>query len=140
MLDKALQAGAVALKQGLAYICSLKYPRVSKRDAEETFNDRFRSNHFPPWDKQFKMLDEKMQNYMMHYILRLANRRGLTYQFHTGLHAGNGNHIGNSNPELLTNLFLDYPDVTFDVFHIGYPYQMTVSALAKMFTKRWFIG
>ena len=67
----------------------------------------------------------------MHHVLRLANQRGLTYQFHTGLQEGNGNLIANSNPELLSNLFLQYPDVRFDLFHIGYPYEHVLSALAK---------
>jgi predicted TIM-barrel fold metal-dependent hydrolase len=32
---------------------------------------------------------------------------------------------------LLSNLFVQYPDVTFDLFHIGYPYEHVLSALAK---------
>ena len=38
-----------------------------------------------------------------------------------------------SNPELLLNLFLEYPDVKFDIFHISYPYQHSLTALAKNF-------
>ena len=33
----------------------------------------------------------------------------------------------------MSNLFLEYPDVDFDIFHIGYPYQHVLSALAKNF-------
>jgi uncharacterized protein len=76
---------------------------------------------------------KKFQDYMMHFVLRLANKRNLTYQFHTGIQAGNGNRISSSDPSLLSNLFLDYPDVDFDIFHIGYPYQHIVSVLAKTF-------
>lgn len=71
---------------------------------------------------------------MLHYILHLANRRNLTFQFHTGLQEGNGNYIANSDPSLLNNLFLEYPNVDFDLFHIGYPYQYKLSALAKTFS------
>ena len=63
-------------------------------------------------------IGKPLQDYMMHYILRLANKRGLTFQFHTGLQEGNGNIIYNSDPSLLSNLFLEYPDVDFDIFHI----------------------
>jgi uncharacterized protein len=54
-------------------------------------------------------------------------------QVHTGLQESSGNLIYHSDPALLSNLFLEYPDVKFDIFHIGYPYQHVLSALAKMF-------
>ena len=69
----------------------------------------------------------------MHYILNIANKKSLIIQIHTGLQEGNGNIITNSNPTLLTNLFLEYPDVSFDLFHIGYPYQNEITVLAKNF-------
>ncbi len=74
-----------------------------------------------------------LQDYLMHYALGLANRRNLTFQFHTGLLEGNGNVLSNSDPALLSNLFIQYPDVDFDLFHISYPYQGVACALAKMF-------
>jgi uncharacterized protein len=70
---------------------------------------------------------------MMHYILNIANKKSLIIQIHTGLHEGNGNIITNSNPTLLTNLFLEYPDVRYDLFHMGYPYQNEITVLAKNF-------
>jgi len=73
------------------------------------------------------------QDYMMHFILRLAGRTGYTFQFHTGLQEGNGNLIYHSDPTLLSNLFLEYPDVRFDLFHMSYPYEHALSALAKNF-------
>jgi predicted TIM-barrel fold metal-dependent hydrolase len=33
----------------------------------------------------------------------------------------------------LENLFSKYPDVKFDIFHTGYPYQNITAALAKMY-------
>jgi len=36
-------------------------------------------------------------------------------------------------PTRLTNLFVQYPEARFDLFHIGYPYQEEVLALAKHF-------
>lgn len=133
LLYKALEQGAVALKSGLAYSRPLNYERVSKNEAEVEFNELFKINHIPTWDRAVSIYGKKFQDYMMHYILRLANKRNLTYQIHTGLQAGNGNRISSSDPSLLSNLFLDYPDVDFDIFHIGYPYQNIVSVLAKTF-------
>jgi uncharacterized protein len=133
ILDKALRQGVVALKNGLAYSRPLHYERVSKNEAEVEFNELFKINHIPTWDRQVSVYGKKFQDYMMHFVLRLANKRNLTYQFHTGIQAGNGNRISSSDPSLLSNLFLDYPDVDFDIFHIGYPYQHIVSVLAKTF-------
>lgn len=134
MFYKSLEQGAVALKSALAYERSLKYEIVTKSEAEEEFNNIFSDKHFYDWEDHAMVLTGiKFQNYMMHYILRMANSNNLTFQFHTGLQDGYGNIITNSDPSLLSNLFLQYPDVDFDIFHIGYPYQHVVSALAKNF-------
>ena len=70
---------------------------------------------------------------MMHALLRLADQRGLTVQVHTGIQEGNGNVIADSNPVNLTNCFLEYENITFDIFHMGYPYTQELSNLAKNF-------
>jgi uncharacterized protein len=133
LLDLALSRGAVALKSGLAYRRTLRFERVSKSEAEESFNEIFKYIHIQNRTFDILIAGKKFQDYMMHYVLRLANKRHLTFQFHTGLLEGNGNVIGNSDPSLLVNLFLEYPNVKFDLFHIGYPYQHVLSALAKSF-------
>ncbi|NLJ41087.1 MAG: amidohydrolase family protein [Clostridiales bacterium] len=133
MLDKAFESGAVALKSGLAYDRTLKYERTIRNEAEVCFNQIFNSLHLPNWDGSPIVMGKEFQDYMMHFILRMANKRNPTFQFHTGLQEGNGNYIHNSDPSLLSNLFLEYPDVDFDIFHIGYPYQHVLSALAKNF-------
>lgn len=65
--------------------------------------------------------------------LDIANRKNLIFQIHTNIQEGNGNRLSNSNPELLSNLFLEYTNVGFDLFHIGYPYQNEITVLAKNF-------
>ena len=132
-LEKALKGGAVALKSGLAYQRPLKYEAVSKHEAEDDFIKFFTARNAPTWEAQRFMPGYKFQDYMMHFILGLANKKHLIFQFHTGLQEGNGNLISNSNPSLLSNLFLQYPEIDFDIFHIGYPYQQVLSALAKTF-------
>ena len=79
------------------------------------------------------LIPETVQDYVMHHILSAANERGLFIQFHTGLLEGNRGMLSNSNPELLENLFLKYPGVKFDLFHIGYPYTGVTAALAKIY-------
>jgi len=62
-----------------------------------------------------------------------ANKLGSIVQVHPGLFEGSENIIQNGDPSLMSNLFYEYPDVTFDIFHMGYPFQQTLSAIAKMF-------
>jgi len=134
IIDKVFRLGAVGIKHSLAYLRTLRYDRVSKSDAERDFNNIFKTKHYlseidtPPTN-----LGKNFQNYLMHYVLNIANKKNLIIQIHTGLQEGNGNIITNSNPTLLTNLFLEYPDVSFDLFHIGYPYQNEIAVLAKNF-------
>jgi len=133
-LDYSLDKGMVCLKCGLAYSRSLMFPRVTRESAEREFNLFFTTSQEPENARQNASTQtQNLENYMMHHCLRLANRHGLTYQFHTGILEGTGNKLGNSDRELMCNLFSEYQNVTFDLFHMGYPYQHKIGALAKMF-------
>lgn len=133
IIEKAYNLGAVGLKNSLAYLRTLEFKRTKKSDAEKEFNDIFKTKHFPEWEVKQIYLGKNFQDYIMHYILNIANKKHLIMQVHTGLQEGNGNIITNSNPTLLTNLFLEYPNINFDLFHIGYPYQKEVAVLSKNF-------
>jgi predicted TIM-barrel fold metal-dependent hydrolase len=97
--------------------------------AERVFN---MMNQMPDSTFSFDTV-KPFQDYVMHRIIRLARKYSLPMQFHTGLQAGDGNYIQNSNPALLVNLFLEYRDVTFIIFHGGYPYGGEFGSLAKNF-------
>ena len=133
LIEKAYDMGAVALKNSLAYLRTLKYERVARSMAEEEFNRIFTTRHMPDWHEVPAPTGKAFQDYMFHFILDIANKKNLIVQVHTGIQEGNGNILSNSNPELLSNLFLEYPDVTFDIFHISYPYQNELTVLAKNF-------
>ncbi len=132
-LKRAREQGAVAIKNGLAYVRSLRYEPVSLRDAERGIAAMRAVRHMPDWEEQPVNVDVAFQDAMFHFILGLAEREGLPVQIHTGIQEGSGNLLTNSDPQLLNPLFIQYPGVNFDIFHIGYPYQHTLSALAKMF-------
>ena len=131
-LTRAFDQGAVVLKHGLAYMRSLYYPKVARAEAERDFDLFFDQDHAPEWRPPLKS-GKALQSYMMHALLRLADQRGLTMQVHTGIQEGNGNVIADSNPVNLTNCFLEYENVTFDLFHMGYPFTQQLSNLAKNF-------
>ncbi len=130
-IERAVTEGSPILKNSLAYVRSLRYNRPNRSEAEADFNSVFETRHFPPWHHTPVLPGKKFQDYMFRYILDIADRKGLIMQIHTGIQEGNGNILANSNPEDLANLFIEYPGVTFDVFHIGYPYQNILTALAK---------
>ena len=124
-------AGAVTLKSALAYERPIYYPRTTYADAEREFNRIFGT---PPDAGTLAGESRRVvENHMFHRIMAYADRKGLPCQIHTGIQAGNGNVLSNSNPELLVNLFLEYSNVTFDIFHIAYPWWHVLSALAKNF-------
>jgi len=134
MLERALLKGAVALKSDIAYKRSLLFERATKAIAEEEFN-QFLGSLLRDGGRDGKnmFLGENAQNYIMHYILELANKKQLVYQIHTGYLEGAGNYLNWADPTHLTNLFIQYSDVKFAVFHIGYPFHHKISALAKNF-------
>ncbi len=133
IIEKAYSLGVVALKNYLAYLRSLKYERVAGAVAEEQFNQIFKTRHIPEWHVRHAVTGKEFQDYMFHFILGIASKKNLKIQIHTGIQEGSGNILSNSDPKLLTNLFLEYPDVTFDIFHMSYPFQNELTVLAKNF-------
>jgi len=129
VMEKYLANGAVGIKSSLAYDRTLQYDKVSWHEAEITFN-RIASHlgEGPSW------LEAKpLQDYMMHQVIRAAIEAGLPMQIHTGLQEGNENIITNSKPTHLINLFIEYREAKFDLFHGGYPYVHEWAMLAKNF-------
>jgi len=129
VLGKYVESGVVAIKSGLAYERTLRYDKVSRHEAEVAFN-RIASHlgEGPSW------LEAKpLQDYMMHQVIRAATEAGLPMQIHTGLQEGNQNIITNSNPTHLVNLFVEYREAKFDLFHGGYPYVHEWATLVKNF-------
>lgn len=133
ILDNVYKKGVAALKSALAYKRPLNYSRLSYAQAEKSFNTVLKSKRFIERDDYYFSTDKSFQDHTMHHLLKSANKRNLTFQFHTGLQEGNGNIISNSDPSLMSELFMDYPDISFDLFHISYPYQNIAAALAKNF-------
>jgi len=129
---KAMDKDNVAIKIGVAYERDLFFEDVPKEKAEVVFNRIISlpaGTVLPYNGSEIKPL----QDYMMHRILDLAKATDTPVQIHTGLQAGDGNYIENSNPAHLANLFLKYRDVRFILFHGGYPFGGELASLAKNF-------
>jgi hypothetical protein len=133
-LQSYLADGAVGIKIGLAYRRTLRFDKVAKADAERVFNRI--SAHLgegPSWEET-----KPLQDYVVHQIIREAIERDLPVQIHTGLQEGNENILTNSRPTDLVNLFIEYREAKFDIFHAAYPYIGELLALAKNFANVYF--
>ncbi|MHB1415019.1 MAG: amidohydrolase family protein [Chloroflexota bacterium] len=136
--ERAVKQGHVAVKSALAYRRILSYEKVTHAEAERLFNripnylDELREQQYQGMGLSWQEA-KPLQDYLMHRVIRSAIDHGLPVQLHTGLQEGNGNIIGHSNPTLLTNLFFEYPQAKFDLFHGGYPYTGEMASLGKNF-------
>ena len=134
-VDAAMALGLVAIKTTLAYQRSLAFAEVSDEDAQRAFDRLMRDDTPPP--AGYRAVESRpytpLADHLFHHLVQLAEAHGVPMQIHTGLHAGNGNFVAHSRPADLTNLFFRYPRVTFDLFHIGYPYHHEAAVLAKTF-------
>jgi uncharacterized protein len=133
--QRALEAGMVTVKTTIAYNRDLMFREVSVADAERDFERLMQDAGGTP--QGFHAYTERpyriLEDHMFHHLVKVADSNNIPMQIHTGLHAGTGNYLNNSNPTLLTNLFFLFPRVKFDLFHISYPYQGELSVLAKIF-------
>jgi len=129
LLDSFAAKGIVAVKIFLAYQRTLQFDRYTQAEAGRAFDRIWLSQKL---DLGFADL-KPLQDFMTRRLVGLAAERGLPIQIHTGLQEGNGNHLENSKPTLLTDLVLDYPNAQIVLFHAGYPWSGLVAAMAKNF-------
>ena len=130
-----LKLGMVAVKSTIAYERDLHFAITSVAEASADF-ERLLKGEGVVTDER-RRLERRpfraVSNHMFHHMVQLAEAHGVPMQIHTGMQAGNGNFIEHGRPSQLTNLFLRYPKVQFDIFHIGFPYPHETLVLAKMF-------
>lgn len=123
--ETALDFGAIAIKIGIAYNRTLQFDNVSVDEANRVFK---RSDEKTTWD------DIKVfQDYVTFRIIEKATEHRLPVQIHTGLLANGINRLDNANPLHLNNLFLEFPETRFDIFHGSFPFMGEIGSLALMF-------
>jgi len=124
-IQKYKKKSSPAIKIATAYVRSLYFEKVPKNEARSIYA------------KDLKTItsieQKKLQDYMAHYIIQKATEENLPVQIHTGIFARNKNTLSHGNPEKLNNLFIEYPNTKFVLFHFSYPYTPQVFSIAKMF-------
>lgn len=116
---------AVCIKNSMAYRRTLECDKVSFDEAERLFE--IPSSQLGPQEKK------KLEDFMFRWIIEKSIEYNLPIQIHTGYLAGSGNKLENGRPTKLINLFLEYRDAKFVLFHGGYPWTSEFVALGKMF-------
>ncbi|HUU14063.1 MAG TPA: amidohydrolase family protein [Terriglobia bacterium] len=127
-IEKGLREGLAGIKTGLAYERTLHFEKVSRPDAERVFEKLFAGS---PSQSLSPAERKPLEDYLVHKLIQQAAEHHLPVQIHTGLQAGNTNHIAWTNPSHLSDLLNEYPQVRFDLFHGGYPYGGEFATLAK---------
>lgn len=128
--EKAVKKGMVAIKVNVAYKRTLRFDKVQKESAKKVFNKLVNGNE----EFSLSLNDAKpLQDYLLFQLLDMARKHKLPVAFHTGMQAGNGNIINNADPTLLVNLFAEYPDINFVLYHGSYPFGGALSTLAKTY-------
>lgn len=141
-----LASKIAGIKIALAYRRPLYFEKRSYAEAEEAFNAIYKTRTFHREiinvDKGYSKMTpdspgtdalKPMQDYLVHLAVSEAEKRELPIQIHTGLHEGNENILTNSDPTQLVNLFMEYKNAKFDIFHGSWPYCGQLGALAKNF-------
>jgi uncharacterized protein len=119
---------ASALKIGRAYDRTLVWQDVPRSDAERVFNRLLGHN-----DRPDRRDIAALEDFIMHYLCQKCAEYDIRIKFHTGIHEGNATFIRNSRASLLDGLFWKYPDTSFDIYHMSYPYEEEVALLTKAY-------
>ena len=127
-VENGLRQGLAGIKCALAYERTLRFEEATRADAERAFEKVFGPPTSAPPDPQSRKM---LQDYMLHKVIQQAAEHHLPVQIHTGLQAGNSNHIAWTNPSHLSDLLDQYQQVRFDLFHGGYPYCGEFATLGK---------
>ena len=119
---------AVAAKNQSAYSRRLDYEAVPKERAAPLFARHAKGETLTPEDSK------ALRDYLFRYCVSKATEQGLPVKLHTGYYAGH-NYMPltrlRQNAGDLCGLLQDFPETTFVLMHIGYPYQDEFIALAK---------
>lgn len=121
-------ARAVAVKSQAAYSRRLDYAEVPRDVAGPLFDRLARGERLAAADRK------AAEDYLMRRAIGLATRHRLPVKLHCGYYAGYGRMpLGRvrQNASDLCPLLADFPETTFALMHIGYPYQDEYIALAK---------
>ena len=127
IFQRAIERGAIGLKDQSAYERDLSYGLPTKAEAERLFNHLLADpRHALGWPES-----KPLNDYLFHQYMRFGRDLDLPVQIHTGHMAGNYNRVDKTNAALLTPVLELHREVRFDLFHGNWPYLGDLLFLGK---------
>ncbi len=117
---------ASAFKISRAYDRPIEFHDVHRAWAERAYREVLKG-------RASRAERRAVEDFLIHYLIGKCEEYDLPVKFHTGLQEGNGNDIRNSRAALLIPLFMKYPRVKFDIYHISWPYTEELTGICKNF-------
>ena len=137
-LQKLKDKGAVGVKIVMAYNRDLRFELYDRSEAERLYRRlAIESLGWRPSVLGYQEM-RPLQNYLVHKLCEFSGEVGLPVVFHTGIQAGNCNHLDNSRPEFLYELFLRYPKTQYILLHAGLPWINETILLTKYYPNVFF--
>ena len=133
--NKQLKNGMIVIKITVSYSRTLHFENVTREAARKVFRNIVNGDE----GHSISFSEAKpLQDFLLYRLLDLAREYKVPVAFHTGLQAGYSNITRYSDPFDMTNLFLEYPDVNFILYHGSYPYGGELAAVAKNYPNVYF--
>lgn len=121
--------GAVGLK-----MVSLPYSQTNRNEAESIFQKISSGKMEIPVKKcPFFSSPSPLHSYLIDYGINLAGKYDMVVAVHTGYWGD----FRDLHPLHIIPLLIKYPDVRFDVYHLGYPWVRETLMLGKGFSNVW---
>jgi predicted TIM-barrel fold metal-dependent hydrolase len=124
-LEAWKDAGAVAIKFGIAYRRALDVADVPAEEASAIYERRVQGGTMSAAD------DKALQDHLFRDVSREAGRLGLAVHIHTGIGADPYFNVSGSNPMLLESVFNDrrLRQTRFCMLHGGWPFEREAGAM-----------
>ncbi len=123
VLARVERAGVLGLKVALAARRPIVFSDPGRDEAAALYAQPART---PPEEL-------RLQDFVLHHLMRGADRARLPVQIHTGYLQGTRAQLDPGDPAALQPLLHRYPGVPFVLLHGGYPWTSVCAALGKSF-------
>ncbi len=128
LLEKAVKAGVVGLKDHAAYTRGLAFGAPDKSAAEAEFN-RLMAGEL------FEQGARRLSDFLFHHMVRLSIDLEIPVAIHTGYLS---EYIDpKANVRHFIPVLEAYPEARFDLYHINYPWMEDMLAVMKRFPNVW---
>lgn len=118
-----------AIKIGSAYNRKLDYTKVERKTANDIINKLINKEVDELTEDEAIIFD----NYMIDYMVGLAEKYNMVVVIHVGIHAWNENYVERCYSRYLNNLFDRFKNVKFVILHSGIPFIDEAILLSKYY-------